>query len=213
MKAYTHIIWDFNGTLLDDVPACRRAANRLLEAHGLRRLSSVEEYRGIFGFPIIDYYRRMGFDFERTPYSELAVEWVAYYLEECADAAVFPEIPSVLEAIRERGICQLILSATERGMLCRQVEGLGIAHYFDELLGLSNIHARSKEAIGLAWREANTGARILMIGDTDHDFDVARAMGADCILLTTGHQSRERLVRTGAPVVLENAAACLQYLD
>ena len=87
MKQYTHVIWDFNGTVYNDVDACIRSANRLLTAHGLTPFSTVTEYRERFGFPIIDYYRRMGFDFDVTPYDELAVEWVDYYMEETSTPA------------------------------------------------------------------------------------------------------------------------------
>lgn len=193
MKRYTHLLWDFNGTLLDDVDACVKSANLLLAAHGLPKLSSVEEYRQRFGFPIIDYYRRLGFDFDRLPYADLAVEWVAYYLEQSAASSLYPDVKETLEALRSRGISQLILSATERGMLYKQVESLGILPYFDGLLGLDNIHAYSKEEIGLEWRRSHPEARVLLVGDTDHDAAVAAAIGADCVLVARGHQTKEAL--------------------
>ena len=193
MKRYTHLIWDFNGTLLDDVQACIKSANSLLAAHGLPLLQSEEQYRSLFGFPIVDYYRRLGFDFEKLPYADLAVEWVAYYLEHSKDARLYPDVIGALETARDLGFSQLILSATELGMLERQVVSLGIRPYFNELLGLENIQAHSKEAIGLAWHRNHPDAHVLYIGDTDHDAQVAAAMGADCILLSCGHQSRTAL--------------------
>ena len=104
MEHYTHLIWDFNGTLLNDVDACIQSANRLLENHGLPKLSSAEHDRATFGFPIIDYYRRLGFDFEKLAYPDLAVEWVAYYLEYSADAKLYPDVLDTLQTVRDRGI-------------------------------------------------------------------------------------------------------------
>ena len=193
MEAYTHIIWDFNGTLYDDVDVCLTCARRLMAAHGLKPIETVDEYRALFGFPIIDYYVRMGFDFSKTPYSELAVEWVAYYNEESRKAHLAPAAKDALEGFRVRGLSQLILSATEKSMLQRQVRELGILSYFDGLLGLSNIHAYSKAEIGKAWKDAHRDAKALLIGDTDHDAEVARKMGIDCILVASGHQSRAQL--------------------
>jgi len=193
MEHYTHIVWDFNGTLLDDVDACIRSANRLLKHHGLPSLSSLEDYRASFGFPIIDYYRRLGFDFEKTSYADLAVEWVAYYLEESASATLYPDVTEAMRAVQSRGISQLILSATEKSMLEKQIESLGILPYLDEVLGLDDIHAYSKRELGLIWRDEHPNARLLFVGDTDHDAQVAAAMGADCILVTTGHQPRKTL--------------------
>lgn len=194
MKSYTHVIWDFNGTLLDDVLACIDSANQLLAAHNLPLLKSTEEYRSKFGFPIIDYYRRLGFDFETLPYADLAVEWVAYYLENSRSSAVlYPDVTQALGRLRDMGISQLILSATERTMLENQVATLGIRPYFETLLGLDNIHAYSKEEIGMRWRQENPNARVLLIGDTEHDAQVAAAIGADYVLVARGHQSRETL--------------------
>ena len=192
-KRYTHVIWDFNGTLYNDVEACIQSANRLLRVHGLSPIASVEAYREIFGFPIIDYYRRMGFDFEKTPYSELAVEWVDYYLEASREATVYPEAIALLEALRARGLSQILLSATEERMLQNQLASLGLSNAFDEVIGQDNIHAYGKEALGRAWRARNPEAEVLFLGDTEHDAAVAAEMGADCILLSCGHQSSARL--------------------
>lgn len=193
MQKYTHVLWDFNGTILDDVDASIESANALLERHGLPPIASPEAYRSLFGFPVIDYYRRLGFDFERDSYADLAVEWVAYYLKYSALSTLYPDVVESLDRVKRAGISQLVLSATERGMLERQILDLGIHAYFDGLLGMENIHAYSKEEIALRWRERNPDARILLVGDTDHDSDVARAIGADCVLLSCGHQSAERL--------------------
>ncbi len=213
MKHYTHLIWDFNGTILDDVDACIASANRLLLAHGLPTIPSKEEYRKLFGFPIIDYYRRLGFDFDKLPYADLAVEWVAYYLENSKHAPLCPDVEETLAAAKETGICQMILSATELNMLRGQVSSLGILPYFDRLLGLGNIQAFSKEEVGRRWREENPDARILMVGDTDHDAQVAAAIGADCVLLTTGHQNRETLERLPTLFVADSASAVLELIS
>ena len=212
MEKYTHIIWDFNGTLYDDVDVCISCARRLMRAHGLKPIASTEQYRAIFGFPIIDYYARMGFDFEKTPYSELAVEWVAYYNEESVSAGLADGAHEVLSAIRLRGIPQLVLSASEQNMLEGQIEALGIAGYFDALLGQSDIHAHGKLEIARAWRAKNPDAIPLLIGDTDHDAAVAEAIGADCILLASGHQSRETLLRCQPLCVLDSPGDILEQL-
>ena len=212
MKKYTHIIWDFNGTILNDVEIGIESANRLLGAHGLPVIKSVEQYRALFGFPIQDYYLRMGFDFAKTPYADLAVEWVAYYLECKKKAFVFEEIPIALRTLKEKGIAQLILSATETEMLKGQIGELGLASYFDELLGLDNIHAHSKKEIGMRWRAMHPDAQVLIIGDTDHDAEVANAMEADCVLLSCGHQSRERLVQSNCLFVADSATEILTRL-
>ena len=204
MNRYTHLIWDFNGTLLDDVQVCIRSANRLLAAHGLPTVDSEDTYRAKFGFPIVDYYRRLGFDFEKAPYADLAVEWVAYYLEESGNAVLYPDVRDALEMGKRYGLSQLILSATEAGMLERQVSELGIRPYFDDVLGLGNIHAHSKEELGQLWRAQHPNARVLLIGDTDHAARVAETINADCVLLSRGHQSGQILEQCPALFVADS---------
>ena len=213
MIPYTHIVWDFNGTLYDDVEACIQSANRLLGAHELPPFSSVEAYRERFGFPIIDYYRRMGFDFEKTPYDDLAVEWVGYYMEASRTSPLCAGAVETLEWIRARGVRQILLSATERGMLREQVEMLAIGRYFDELIGQDSIHAYGKSELGCAWRREHPTARVLLVGDTEHDAEVAQKMGADYALVSFGHRPKEALEGLGARTVAESHEMLLKWLE
>ena len=198
---YDYVVWDFNGTLLDDVMTGIRSVNTLLAERGLPEISGVEHYRSVFGFPIIEYYRSLGFDFESEPYEVLAPLWVALYLENVKNAGLFCDVRSTLEKIKEQGIKQIILSATEQQMLIEQIRSLEIEGYFEEILGLDNIHAGSKLSLAYDWRARHHDARVLLIGDTDHDAQTARALGADCVLVCRGHQSREHLETIGCPVV------------
>ena len=73
---YTHIIWDFNGTILSDMQICIDSVNEMLSRRELETIPDIEAYRRIFDFPVIDYYRRLGFDFSKEPYEELAKTWI-----------------------------------------------------------------------------------------------------------------------------------------
>ena len=148
---YTHVIWDFNGTILDDVQTGIESVNTLLKERGLPIIENVKEYHKVFGFPIIDYYRRLGFDFEKEPYSVIAPLWVALYLENVKRAPIFPDVKEMLEKFKKMGLSQIILSATEHQMLTAQLDDLKIRHFFDEILGLDNIHAESKVELGRSW--------------------------------------------------------------
>ena len=76
---YTHLMWDFNGTIFDDAEAGIKSVNKMLLERGLAPIPSKERYQEIFDFPIEDYYRSLGFDFEREPYEVLAPIWVDLY--------------------------------------------------------------------------------------------------------------------------------------
>ena len=197
---YTHIIWDWNGTLLDDVDWCISRINTMLKKRGLSALDA-KTYRRIFGFPIIDYYRRAGFDFDKEPFEKLAVEYIELYHSEESNALLFQGAEEMLAAFQRQGIRQVILSASETGNLLSQMKPFGIRSYFDEILGVSDILGGGKIEAGREYILRARPERAVLIGDTVHDKEVADALGADCILIAAGHQSKETLTASGAPVV------------
>ena len=200
IKKYDYVIWDFNGTLLDDVQTGILSVNKLLADRGLRTIDSVEYYRSVFRFPIIEYYRSLGFDFEKEPYEKLAPQWVELYLENVKNAELFCDVMATLTKLKEQGIKQAVLSATEREMLEGQLKTLGIRDFFEEVMGLDNIHAGSKLFLADDWRERHLDSRVIFVGDTDHDVQTASALGADCVLICRGHQSKEYLKTLNVPV-------------
>ena len=208
---YTHLMWDFNGTIFDDADAGIDAVNKMLKERGLEPIPSRERYKQIFDFPIEEYYSSLGFDFEREPYEVLAPIWVALYNENAEKAGLCEGVRETMEKVRELGVEQSVLSACEIGMLKRYLKKLGVDIYISEVMGLDNIHARSKLALAHDWLRKNPDARVLMIGDTTHDFETAEALGADCLLYSGGHQSREKLERCGCPIV-DSIKEIIDYL-
>lgn len=198
---HTHLIWDFNGTILDDVEVGIEAANVLLERRGLPLMGSREEYQRLFRFPIIEYYKDVGFDFEKESFDDVAVEWVDEYLARVPRATVYGGVRETMARVSEMGIPQILLSATKLEMLKKQVEDLGLSSQFSEIYGLDNIHATSKKALAEQLRAKYPESKFLFVGDTDHDLEVANAAGADCVVFAGGHQSREHLEKLGCPII------------
>lgn len=195
---YTHIIWDYNGTLLDDMDAAIEAENILLRRRGMKEIASRAEYYSMFCFPVKNYYAKLGYDFSKESYESLADEWIRAFEETVVGAGLRRGARELLEAFADRGIPQLVLSACEIGMLRYQLNGLGVADGFCEIIGTDNVLASGKLDLALAWKDRNPTACPLLIGDTCHDHEVATAIGADCVLLEGGHNSRDLLLTCGA---------------
>lgn len=202
-RKHTHIIWDFNGTLLDDVGLCIRVVGGMLEERGLPSFTDVDDYHRVFGFPVIDYYRRAGFDFEKESFAALADIYMERYRQGFQDCSLYPGTVGVLDAVKKADIRQVILSASKREDLLFQTESLGITGYFDEILGIEDHYAHGKSSLGKAFiaERRIPGENILFVGDTVHDYEVAGEMGCDCLLVASGHQSRETLMNTGGHTV------------
>lgn len=189
---YDLIAWDFNGTIMDDVRIGLGATNILLRRRGLPEVT-LERYYRVFGFPIIDYYRRIGFDFEQESYDDIAVEWTVEYARLEREAALREGVLPLLTAIRDVGVPQAVLSASEQGNLCRQLAGLGVSDFFVEVCGRGDVRGSDKSALVSDFVRRHAHRRILLIGDTDHDAACAERAGIHCALVAGGHQSMERL--------------------
>jgi phosphoglycolate phosphatase len=196
------IIWDWNGTLLDDMDICVDSINILLEKRGLP-LMYLEKYRELFTFPVIEYYKKIGFNFDKEPYDEVANEFITLYLEKLKNAAIYPAVKPTLEMFRQKGYQQAILSAMEKENLLISVNSKGIQEYFSCIMGTDDHYAHGKvyllrhilETLDIQPSEA------LLIGDTLHDHEVADSAGCRCLLVAAGHQNKLRLENSGCRVI------------
>ncbi len=202
MRAYKHIIWDWNGTLLDDTALCVDVLNGLLAARG-RGPISIDDYRVNFGFPVVHFYEYLGFDTDGDSFADVSKAFIeAYEARWLDEVRLHPDAPEILDALTEAGLTHSILSAAHEKTLAFGVRHFGLAGHFTGLAGTDNIFALGKEARGQAWVAGLEWApqEIVLVGDTLHDLEVARAIGTGCILLTHGHHTPERLARTGVPL-------------
>ena len=197
---YDNVIWDFNGTIIDDVDIGINALNTLLRKYGYKEINDKDYYRSIFGFPIKEYYARAGFDFNVISYETLAPLWVEEYLAHETEAPIIDGVLDVINDLRTKGIRQYLVSATEINMLTSQLKYRGLYDLFDGIYGLDNIHASSKSDVACEVIMGLKGPTV-MLGDTTHDAECAVKAGADVILIAAGHQSYERLYATGHQTV------------
>ena len=208
-RQYKHIIWDWNGTLLDDVELCVSIINTLLVKRSLTPIS-LDYYREIFSFPIIQYYEKLGFDFTHESFETIGTEFILDYEKKRTQCALMTDASKTLQHFAHLGLTQSILSASKQDYLLDAVGGYGLESAFIEIIGLDNHYASSKVDIGLAFMSRNNldPETILLIGDTMHDADVANALGVACCLVPNGHQSQPRLAACGVPVVASLSELC-----
>lgn len=198
----TNIIWDWNGTLLNDIDLCINSINELLIA---RKLSSVEKatYKEIFSFPVQDYYQALGFDFEKEDFSIPAHQFIDLYKKGFDACKMQKNAVEVLQNLKNRGFQQFVLSAMEHEMLENTLKKKGISKFFKDVAGLQDHYAVSKiqQGFQLIKKHQIDVKNTWLIGDTIHDFEVAEELGVRSILITDGHQSKQRLLKTEALVI------------
>ncbi len=209
---YKHIIWDWNGTLLNDVDFCRKIINRILVENNLPDLS-LKKYREIFTFPVQDYYTAAGLDFSKTSFEILGKDFIDEYESKKLTCSLHDNAVEVLSAIHQKGIKQSVLSAYLHENLVNILNHYNLTQYFDNIVGLDNIYAGSKIHLGIKLIEELdvNKSEVLFIGDTLHDAEVAEAMGVNCILIANGHQVKERLM-VDSNLVLEDLTDLRNFL-
>jgi len=184
------IIWDWNGTLLNDVAACIEAMNCLL-THRKLALMDTDRYRKIFKFPVIEYYQALGFDFAREPFAKAAMEYIGQYQVFSKAAKLQEGAVEILATFKASGYRQIILSAMETNTLIEQINQYHLTEYFTDIIGMDNFLAKSKiENAQRFLKEAAIAGNenIILVGDTFHDFEVASAINCRCLLVRNGHQ-------------------------
>ncbi|MGA3013700.1 MAG: HAD hydrolase-like protein [Bacteroidales bacterium] len=199
---YTHVIWDWNGTLLNDNWLCVEVMNTMLASRHLPLLT-LDRYREIFDFPVKDYYLMLGFDFCKESFEIVGMDFMNKYNLREKECGLHKNAETTLKCLAQQGFRQSILSAREQSELRRETVDLGVSSYFDLIDGLDDHYARGKTDVGIRLlKELNVEKeKILFIGDTCHDAQVAKDLKINCVLIPNGHHSEPRLETTGFPII------------
>lgn len=198
---YKYIIWDWNGTLLNDIGASLSSVNDML-AMREKDLINIAFYKECIGVPIIRFYEKV-FDMEKEDYAVIIKQYNEGYLYHLKDVGLTSGAVEALEYFRSNGAKQVIVSSSNNEQVCTNVKKYGISACFDAVLGSGDFYAGSKIERAKAYLEKNNAQKgeILVIGDLEHDAEMADTLGADCILLTSGHEHPERLKKSGKPLI------------
>ncbi len=210
---YKYVFFDFNGTILDDVMLCLNLLNEMLDEQNKKKLS-LNEYKNVFTFPVIDYYVKAGLDFNIKSFKELSFEFINKYQPNSLKCSLYPNTIETFKILISKGYKLVCLSASQIDNLIMQLKHFEIYDYFTSILGLSNIYAKSKVEVGLNYIKENNidPKECIMIGDTLHDAEVSDNMGIDSVLVSFGHQSYDVLKKSNKKI-LDNTYDLINYLE
>ena len=204
-----YILWDWNGTLLDDTAASIGALNALLRRRGLPTVRRAW-YRAHFAFPVRNFYAACGVDLAREDWNALAREYHEAYA--ALPKRLNVEARAALTCVRSSGGGQSIISALRQDLLDAAVDACGLGGFFDFVYGVNSLDGESKLARARALLRRlparATAGGVVLIGDALHDQEVAAALGIGCVLCAQGGHSAARL-RAVAPVGATLMAALL----
>ena len=201
-----HIIWDWNGTLLNDTALTVRSAMAALEAVGQPRNLTVDMWREVSTRPLRTIYSRL----VDTPLAEdqwqvLENVWMTTYLAGLPEVGLNPMARQALEEAESAGMTQSIVSLHIESELRANVEAMGITNLFTHISGTHDVAncERPPKAAEVRSQLRDLGLdpwQAVMIGDMVDDAREADEAGVRAVLVPTGDTSRERLVASGYPV-------------
>lgn len=209
------IIWDWNGTIIDDVQFGVEFMDRFLRSHGRPGIDR-QKYRTHFCFPVRNFYRALDFHFDtEEEYRENARRFHEQYEQWVYQCHLHSGAAELLRTLQAHGIRQSIFSGLPHDHLERHVAHFGVRQYFEQIVGTSNTHATGKleQTEGLLQTFGFEPSTTILIGDTRHDAEVAAKLGVRCILVAAGYNLFEDLARTGCETVSNLTEARTRVLD
>lgn len=200
----TTIIWDWNGTLADDVNVALQSVNDILSRRG-RAPITLFDYYSYIGTPICRFYEHLFSPLDDELFKQILKEFNEGYRLHMDKTGLMPGGRETLERFRKAGLRQMIVSSSHLGELLHFCRLFEVESYFEWILGAEDFEASSKveTACRFLKEQRISPSECAVIGDTLHDRDMAGAIGCPVCLLDRGHQGYRQLKATGEPVFHE----------
>jgi phosphoglycolate phosphatase len=207
LTAIRNIIFDWSGTLVDDLPAVWRATNHVLIRSG-RAEWSLEEFRREFCLPLQSFFDR---HLPQGAMEELG-DWFHSHFATVQDSIVpLPHAREFLQFSRERGMRMFVFSAVHPDHFAAQAHAAQFADFFEKtFLGVWDKRAKIRDIL----REQNLNPEeTLFIGDMQHDMETAHHGGIHSCAVLTGYNSLEQLRASEPNLVVEHLSELRQLFE
>jgi phosphoglycolate phosphatase len=197
-----HVIFDWNGTLLDDLTLAVSCIHDLTR-EAFNRETTVEIYQALFRFPIREFYSALGFTMGDEDFRLLMTRYLNRFDTQSLSCPMHDGVLEATGLMREAGIRLSVLSASHPAVLDAGLSRRGLRDRFEHVCGLTDGLAVGKLDLARSLQNqlALKPSEVAYVGDTVHDADVAAAIGWRGILFAGGHQTRATLERADVPVI------------
>ena len=198
----SHVIWDWNGTLVNDADLCVEIVNELLVEFDQKPIN-IKFYLENFELPVKKFYRKIGLPTTLDLYDYLSNNFIQSYREKYVRCQLQIGALKCIYKLCSFNITQSVLSAGMQSDLDIFIKHFQLTKYFKTINGVNDIHANGKLDLGI--RHVNQischKSKILLIGDTLHDAEIAQDIGVKCLLYSGGHNSKLLLRESRFPII------------
>jgi phosphoglycolate phosphatase-like HAD superfamily hydrolase/ADP-ribose pyrophosphatase YjhB (NUDIX family) len=202
-----NVIFDWSGTLVDDLPAVWLASNHCFERAGVAPMS-LDDFRREFRLPFRGFYDRY---VPHVPLPQLEA-WFHERFRAVQDSVTpLPHAREFLEFCRGRGVRTFLLSAVHPAHYEVQARATGFGEFLDRpYLGVHDKQARIHEI--LRENDLEPG-ETLFVGDMQHDVETARHGGVRSVAVLTGYNGLEQLRASGPDLIVEHLGELRRVLE
>ena len=203
-----HVVWDWNGTLFDDLDIVVAAVNVSLRAVGAGPIDA-DRYREVYQRPLHRFYETLlGRPVPPEEMASIDSDFHDAYHALLDQARLTVDARRAVDLVAARGQTQSVLSMWWHDRLLPAVRYFALDDYMLAVDGhrgpagasKQNHLARHVEQLVLLFPGRVQSRGMTVIGDVTDDADAARAVGVACVLYDGGSQPRAVLEATGAPV-------------
>ncbi|WP_370777885.1 HAD family hydrolase [Holdemania massiliensis] len=187
MKAYTHLVFDIDGTLLNTEMAVLHSLQWALQQHGI--VQSVEQLRFALGIPGKDALVRFDLDHPE----QVLRQWDAKYIEYLQEVTIFDGIVPLLQTLRKHRVACGVITSKTQIELAQDFQALGLQPYFDVIITADDTQKHKPDGEPMRMylkRSGAEAAETIYIGDADYDLQCAHHAGCDSALAVWGRSDR-----------------------
>jgi len=196
-----HVIWDWNGTLVDDLPVVVAAVNTSLAAIGEGPIDS-DRYRDHYTRPVRRFYDGLlGRPVDEEEWLTIDGTFHRAYVATLHQVPLARDARAAVDLVATSGSTQSVLSMWWHRDLVPEVERHGLSRYMVRVEGNNGTAGATKTKLLLSHLE-NLGAGIepVVIGDATDDARAAQAAGVDVVLFDGGSHHEDELRSFGVPI-------------
>ena len=188
------IFWDWNGTLINDAVLSLKTLNRMLSKRGLGEIT-LDYFRTLEHTPLYSLFETL-FGMERKDFDTYEKEYTLIYNSLSPEIRLNDGAREKLEEYKNQGIRQIILTSTWASSVEDFTARLGVRDYFEEILGAKALEEGNKTGRAKRFMETNGIGKedIVLIGDSVHDVEVAKELGIETFLVSSGYQAKDILL-------------------
>lgn len=202
-----NVIFDWSGTLVDDLPAVWRATNYVL-AQAERAEMTLEQFRAEFCLPFTGFYDR---HVPHIPLPQLEAWFHGRFRQVQDSVCPLPHAQEFLDFCRANGLRMFLLSTIHRDHFAVQSTVTGFGQYLEK--AYVNIWDKRKKIHEILAENQLTPAETVFIGDMQHDIETAKHGGIHSCAVLTGYNTLQQLRAVEPDLIVEHLGELREILD